>query len=37
MYSAEVVAGMITAKIAGENWTIPEWFPNRYLTYDDRV
>ncbi|KAG6840105.1 hypothetical protein C0991_008919 [Blastosporella zonata] len=29
---AEVVAGMITAELAGGEWTAPEWFPRHFLT-----
>lgn len=32
MGSAEAVAGMIKAKISGEQWTIPDWLPESYLT-----
>ncbi|KAF8183638.1 FAD dependent oxidoreductase-domain-containing protein [Pholiota molesta] len=30
---AEAVAGMIKAKIIGEEWTIPKWLPESYLTW----
>ncbi|KAJ3517283.1 hypothetical protein NLJ89_g596 [Agrocybe chaxingu] len=30
---AEAVAGMIAAKIRGEEWTTPDWLPRRYLTW----
>ncbi|CAA7269407.1 unnamed protein product [Cyclocybe aegerita] len=29
----EAVAGMIVAKIRGEEWATPEWLPSRYLTW----
>ena len=30
--SAEAVAGMIHAELTGGKWTMPEWFPEHYLT-----
>ncbi|KAF9544087.1 DAO-domain-containing protein [Agrocybe pediades] len=30
---AEVVAGMIAAKIKGEEWTSPAWLPQHYLSW----
>jgi hypothetical protein len=32
-YSAEAVAGMIKAKVTGEEWSIPKWLPESYLTW----
>jgi hypothetical protein len=34
--SAEAVAGMIKAKILGQEWRIPEWLPEQYLTWATR-
>ncbi|KAF9481466.1 DAO-domain-containing protein [Pholiota conissans] len=30
---AEAVAGMVAAKIRGEEWTAPKWLPESYLTW----
>ena len=35
--SAEVVASMIKARITGEEWTKPYWFPEHYLTWARRA
>lgn len=34
--SAEVIAQMIAAELAGMQWTQPEWLPTRYLTWEER-
>jgi hypothetical protein len=31
--SAEAIAGMLKAQITGEKWIMPEWLPERYLTW----
>jgi len=32
--SAEVVVDMIISEIGGLKWTIPDWLPERYLTWN---
>ncbi|KAG6908298.1 hypothetical protein DXG01_005399 [Tephrocybe rancida] len=32
VFSAEAVAGMLIAELAGEKWVAPEWFPRHFLT-----
>jgi hypothetical protein len=32
--SAESVIGMIISEIAGLQWSIPDWLPARYLTWN---
>ena len=32
--SAEVVVDMIISEIDGLKWTIPDWLPERYLTWN---
>jgi hypothetical protein len=32
--SAEIVVGMIVSEIAGLKWSIPDWLPARYLTWN---
>ena len=31
--SAEVIADMIISEITGLKWIIPDWLPERYLTW----
>lgn len=34
--SAEAIAQMIVAELAGKEWTQPDWLPTRYLTWEER-
>lgn len=33
-HSAKVVVDMIISELAGRQWAIPEWLPERYLTWN---
>lgn len=33
-HSAEVVAEMIISEITDQKWSLPEWLPERYLTWN---
>lgn len=35
--SADIVARMIVAKITGQEWELPSWFPIHYLTNLDNI
>lgn len=32
--SAKVVADMVISEITGRKWSMPEWLPERYLTWN---
>ncbi|KAG2078393.1 hypothetical protein BDR04DRAFT_1086668 [Suillus decipiens] len=35
--SAEVIAQMIHAESSDKEWKVPDWLPQRYLTWNRRV